>query len=114
MCTDLKLFNLVEGKGTLNIAAWGSADTFFKKPVWATLAKPTGETLTVAMCGAFSSQVAITVFQDLNDNGKMDSNPMGIPTEPYGASGNPSMFGPPTWDSTRVHVSPGKIIEIRL
>lgn len=32
---------------------------------------------------------AISVFQDLNENGKLDTNFLGIPTEPYGYSQNP-------------------------
>lgn len=32
---------------------------------------------------------AVSVFQDLNQNGKLDTNFLGIPTEPYGYSQNP-------------------------
>jgi len=32
---------------------------------------------------------AVSVFQDLNNNGKLDTNFLGIPTEPYGYSQNP-------------------------
>ncbi len=38
------------------------------------------------------------VFQDLNLDGKMNFNPVGIPLEPYGFSNNSrGMFGPPSW-----------------
>jgi uncharacterized protein (DUF2141 family) len=38
------------------------------------------------------------VFQDLNMDGKMNYNPVGMPTEPYGFSNNSrGMFGPPSW-----------------
>ena len=38
------------------------------------------------------------VFQDLNMDGKMNFNPVGMPTEPYGFSNNSrGLFGPPSW-----------------
>jgi uncharacterized protein (DUF2141 family) len=38
------------------------------------------------------------VFQDLNLDGKMNFNLVGMPTEPYGFSNNSrGLFGPPAW-----------------
>ena len=38
------------------------------------------------------------VFQDLNLDGKMNFNPVGMPLEPYGFSNNSrGLFGPPAW-----------------
>jgi uncharacterized protein (DUF2141 family) len=45
---------------------------------------------------------AIKVFHDENNNGKIDLNFIGIPTEDYGYSNNVSgWFGPPKWEKTR-------------
>jgi 4,4'-diapolycopenoate synthase len=39
---------------------------------------------------------AVSVYDDLNNNGKLDRNVLGIPREPVGASNNPlPRFGPP-------------------
>ena len=39
---------------------------------------------------------AVTVYHDLNDNGKLDTNWIGIPKEPVGVSNNPRpRMGPP-------------------
>ena len=39
----------------------------------------------------------LAVFHDVNGNGKLDKNYLGIPTEPYGFSNNArGMFGPPS------------------
>ncbi len=49
---------------------------------------------------------AIRAFQDLNGNGRMDSNPFGMPTEPYGFSNNArGNMGPASWDRARFSVS---------
>lgn len=42
---------------------------------------------------------AVAAYHDLNDNGKLDKNLLGIPTEPYGFSNNPTIkWEPPTYD----------------
>jgi 4,4'-diapolycopenoate synthase len=41
---------------------------------------------------------ALIVYEDLNKNKKLDKNFLGIPSEPVGASNNPTYhFGPPTF-----------------
>lgn len=45
-------------------------------------------------------EYAIKAFHDVNSNGKLDTNPFGIPKEPYGFSNNVrGSFGPPSFDS---------------
>ena len=42
------------------------------------------------------------VMHDLNDNGELDANFVGLPKEPYGFSNNATPnFGPPKWDDIR-------------
>ena len=53
--------------------------------------------------------VAITLYQDLNANGKLDANPFGMPTEPWGASGQPAPMGP-SWASARVPLGAETIV----
>jgi uncharacterized protein (DUF2141 family) len=105
VCPTLEFTGLKGGEGTLMIAVYGSAETFFKKPVWMNAIKVNKETMSVPICNLEAAEIAITAFQDMNGNGKMDSNPMGIPTEPYGASGKPAMFSAPTWNDTRVQIA---------
>jgi uncharacterized protein (DUF2141 family) len=58
--------------------------------------------------GAAAAQISLSdlkpgtygamVFQDLNMDGKMNFNMVGLPMEPYGFSNNSrGMFGPPSW-----------------
>ena len=45
---------------------------------------------------------AIKTFHDENDNGRMDTNFLGIPVENYGFSNNArGSFGPPDWSDAR-------------
>jgi uncharacterized protein (DUF2141 family) len=58
---------------------------------------------------------AVAVFQDLNDNGKLDTRLFGIPKEPYGFSNN---FRPrlsaPKFSDCRVTVQKSLNMDIRL
>jgi uncharacterized protein (DUF2141 family) len=58
---------------------------------------------------------AVSIFHDENDNGKMDSNFMGIPKEDYGCSNDASGFmGPPKWDDAKFQLKENKSIIITL
>lgn len=62
-------------------------------------------------------EVAIAIFQDVNENEKLDKNSLGIPTERYGFSNNPKRgFGPPSFHQAKYRLSDGintLTIEIR-
>lgn len=47
-------------------------------------------------------EYAISVFQDVNTNQKLDSNMLGIPKEPYGFSNDArGKFGPAKWQDAK-------------
>jgi uncharacterized protein (DUF2141 family) len=97
------------------LAVYGSADQFFKKTVWVSKTEAKGDTALVPMCDVTASEIAVTGFQDLNGNDKMDFNALSIPTEPYGASGKPPRFSAPTWDTSKVAWPPasGKTVLVK-
>lgn len=48
---------------------------------------------------------AVSVYEDLNNNHKLDHNLIGIPREPVGVSNNPpARFGPPRFDECSFHL----------
>jgi len=48
---------------------------------------------------------AVSVYEDLNSNHKLDHNLIGVPREPVGVSNNPSArFGPPHFDECSFHL----------
>lgn len=45
---------------------------------------------------------AIKLFHDVDGNGKLNKNLVGIPSEPYGFSNDaPARFGPATWEDAK-------------
>jgi uncharacterized protein (DUF2141 family) len=47
---------------------------------------------------------AVLITHDENDNGKLDTNVMGMPLEGYGFSNNPQVMRKPTWAEARFEV----------
>jgi len=59
---------------------------------------------------------AIKIFHDENDNGKLDTNFLGIPSEDYGFSNNAKgSFGPASWEDAQFEFNEEKkTIEIKI
>ena len=104
-CAPVEVRNVRPAQGSLMVVAYTSEADFNKKPATAMQLKPTEETLSFSLCVPGSaSSLALMMFQDLNDNGKMDSSVLGMPIEPWGSSGKPNPFGPPSWAGAAVSV----------
>ena len=109
-CAQVEVRNLRPEQGMLMLAAYADAASFRKTALMEMRLRPTAETMTLQVCGLGGNAVAFTLFQDLNNNGKLDSNPFGIPTEPWGASGKTSAMSAPTWESAQVLLDGGPIV----
>jgi uncharacterized protein (DUF2141 family) len=103
-CSSIEVSGLKANTGTLEIAAYAAEDGFMKRPSWGQSIKVTDAAMRIEFCNTAAEEVSFMAYQDLNGNRKLDMNPIGIPTEPYAASGKPSMFGPPTWKDTKVSI----------
>ncbi len=58
---------------------------------------------------------AISIFQDANDNGQIDKNFFGAPTEPYGFSTNTyGMFGPPDFADVSFEVKDNETVSLTI
>lgn len=111
-CATVEVQNVRPQQGQLMLAAYASEESFGKKPL-AVLRVPAGEaSMSVQFCGLSGNEVALTLFQDLDSDGRMGRNPVGIPTEPWGASGQPGSFGP-SWSTGKVALD-GRAIVVRM
>ena len=53
-----------------------------------------------------AGEYAIRVMHDVNNNGEMDSNFVGMPTEPWAMSNNAKgNFGPPKWEEAKFELT---------
>ncbi|KPF83039.1 hypothetical protein IP78_03175 [Brevundimonas sp. AAP58] len=61
--------------------------------------------LSVVFEGLEAGEYGITAFHDVNGNGEMDTNPFGMPVEPYAFSNNAvGNMGPARWEQARFTV----------
>jgi uncharacterized protein (DUF2141 family) len=93
-------------KGHVLIAVYDRADSFLQKPAAVAKVDAAVGKVTAVLTKLPAGDYAISAFQDLNDNGNLDSNLLGIPTEPYGFSNDAEgHFGPPSFEQSRVHLA---------
>lgn len=99
----LDVTGVAAGKGPVVVALYDSGKDFLRKPT-RTLTIPTPA---AANAGVTKLQLAdlppgdyaVALYQDLNNNGKMDTNLFGIPSEPTGISNNAvGKYGPPAYE----------------
>jgi uncharacterized protein (DUF2141 family) len=103
-------------KGVMMIALYNSEDgyksdqgTFSGKKV-----AVTDKTITVNFGDIPSGNYAIKLFQDENENGSIDKNIIGIPTEGYGFSNNGGAMGQPSFSDAKFTVNAVTNITIHL
>lgn len=103
--------------GVLRVALCPSSESFsLEKGCTVMQAKATGPMVQLRFEGLQEGEVALKLFHDVDGNGKLDTNWMGIPKEPYGFS-NDAMgtFGPPTWEQARISIKPGaNVTKVRM
>ncbi len=109
-CATVEVHHVRPGQGFLMLAAFADAASFRSRPVMA-LRLPAAEATTMRfpLCGLAGDLVALTLFQDLDGDGKMGVNVVGMPTEPWGSSGEPGAFGP-SWDTGKVVLDSSPIV----
>jgi uncharacterized protein (DUF2141 family) len=111
-CIDVEVQNVRPLQGWLMLAAYGSAEAYGKQPM-ANGRVPAGEATTrLSLCGISGDVLAITLFQDLDGDGKMGRNLFGLPLEPWGSSGKPGPYGP-SWETGKVTLD-GSPVTVRL
>jgi uncharacterized protein (DUF2141 family) len=103
------------GKALVRISATEKQFDGKEAPVREMVADVKGGKVALHVEGLPAGRYAITVVHDVNANGKLDSNMMGMPTEPFGFSNNPVIrFGPPDFEDAVVTIAQDAKIEIHL
>ncbi|MES2105239.1 MAG: DUF2141 domain-containing protein [Pseudomonadota bacterium] len=109
--------NLRSQNGMLMLALFNSTDSFLKpeKQFGAQLLQASQQPGVFVFKNLPAGRYAVSVFQDENGNGKMDSNMLGIPTERYGFSNNATgTMGPPSFEQAAFSLSDNHELNIDL
>lgn len=101
--------------GKMYIALYDSEAGFLKQPFKSVKSNIVNNTCTVTFDTIAKGTYAVSIFHDENNNGKLDTNFLGIPTEDYGCSNDAKGFmGPPRWEDAKFNVNEDKIFMITL
>ena len=65
-----------------------------------------GATVTVSIDGLKPGEYGLKLYHDVDGDGKMATNPFGMPTEPFAFSNNAKgRFGPASWDAAKFELT---------
>jgi uncharacterized protein (DUF2141 family) len=71
-----------------------------------------GDTATKTFDGLAPGRYVIKAFHDVDGDGKMATNPFGVPTEPFAFSNNAVVaMGPPKWEAAAFEVKAGANVQ---
>lgn len=103
--------NIQNDQGTLQIGLFTEKDKFLEEASWSKDIPVNGrEIIEVDFENIPYGTYAISIYQDLDDNGKLDTNLIGIPKEPVGFSNDhqPKM-GPPKFNGAKFDLTQKKL-----
>lgn len=97
-------------KGQIMLSVFDSAAAHDQNgaPVRVAAVPVEGTTAVASFEGLAPGDYAVKAFHDIDGDGKMGTNPFGMPIEPYAFSNNAKVHGgPPRWDAARFPVVAG-------
>lgn len=115
---DVIVVGFQASKGILRVCLFDSEDTFFDNSMACEVKDTPSNRQRIVL--RFSKKIpagryAIAVYQDINKNGILDRNWLGIPSEPYGFSNNPStLFGPPSFQKASFEMNENLSVTVKL
>jgi uncharacterized protein (DUF2141 family) len=102
---EVTVTNIKEAKGTIRVGLFDSEEKFLKNAVDGKIVKANHDQVTVVFENLKPGNYAASVIHDENENGDLDKNMIGIPSEGFGF-GNDAMgtFGPPSFDESKITI----------
>ena len=114
---QITVTNIYPAEGNLYIAIYDNVDDYMdiEKVAFQKIVPINNETESFVIPGMPDGEYAVTVFQDLNDNGELDTSSIGFPREPYGFSNDArGTFGPPKFRKAKFNLNGDTDIRIKL
>ena len=98
---EVNFIDIERPVGQLMVAIYDSEEAYNNKaqPLKYTTVEADADTITLNFDGLADGTYALMLIHDLNRNGQMDINAMGLPQDVYGFSNNVGMYGLPPFDA---------------
>ncbi len=103
---EVNFINIDRPVGQLMVALYDSEEAYNNKsqPTKYATVEAVGDTITVKFDELLDGTYALMLIHDLNSNGQMDINAMGLPQDGYGFSNNVGMYGLPPFDAASFEI----------
>lgn len=102
----LTINGIAKVQGTLRIGVYAQDGYENGDVVTGVNVKVDADTEAATFDGLVPGTYAIKLFHDVDDDGKLSTNPFGLPTEPYAFSNNArGSFGPASWEKAKFDVT---------
>ncbi|MEL7033554.1 MAG: DUF2141 domain-containing protein [Pseudomonadota bacterium] len=96
---------IAQAKGSIMMGLFDEATYNGDGAVTGANLKVEGDSVTAVFEGLAPGEYAVRLYHDVNDDGEMNTNPFGMPTEPYAFSNDAKgRFGPAKWDAAKFTV----------
>lgn len=109
---EVNITGISNEDGKMVIALFDSESNFLKSEIKSFSVDIVNKACTVVFKDIPEGVYAISSFHDENNNGKLDTNGIGIPKEDYRSSNNEKgSFGPPKWAKAKFELKGEKVIQ---
>ena len=99
---DITLKDVKESTGNIRLVLFNSESSFNNEPTRSISLPALEGEMPIILSNLPVGQYAVLLYQDIDGNEVLNTNLLGIPCEPWGASLNGRLvFGPPDWKGTR-------------
>ena len=106
---------VAEGTIMLQVMAGESEFAGESRPIASLMQRAQPGELRFSTSSLPAGEYAVSIMQDRNDNRELDSNFVGMPTEPWAFSNNATgSFGPPGWEQAKFSLEGPTTQRIRL
>lgn len=102
----IKVEGIAKAKGTIMLGLFDEATYNGDGAVAGANLTVEGGEVVASFADLTPGEYAVRLYHDVNDDGEMNTNPFGMPTEPYAFSNNAKgRFGPAKWDAAKFTVT---------
>ena len=108
---------VMPGGGPVRCAVYVNASDFMTRAgIWDGQSHdPTGSSVEFRFWVPEGTKVAVSAFQDSDNDEDLDRGPLGLPTEPWGTSGARAALAPPSWSRSAILPNPdGQPVSVAL
>lgn len=105
---EISFTNLAASTGTIMLALFDSKEAYDKgaTPVRVLSVPVTGDTASATIPNVLHGRYGFKIVHDVNGDGKMNTNPFGMPIEPFAFSNNAvGNMGPATWEAAAFDIA---------